>query len=240
MSYIAYDDLGLASSVVELGWVQDGITDVEAEAIDWFSNFSDAEVALSVVDLDWVQEGIGKQEARALEELSFLSRKNEGHASRIVDMPFLKTLESPDIAAMESLVDMAWFRQADYQRVLSHPTLSNGITDDWAKIVATLYGVSDTNPDLIDTLLDPDQVTLEDRTIDLPLTGETHLAIIRTGPGAERSMDLLGARRPPGRGVYDNVFPHRLCRLAIRRRGHPNLCRDQLRHPHRQPRQIRC
>ena len=25
----------------------------------------------------------------------------------------------------------------------------------------------------------------------MPLAGETHLAIIRTGPGAERSMDLL-------------------------------------------------
>ena len=189
--YIAVTSRPVVSSIVDLDWMQDGIEDLEAEAIDWFSNFSDAEVALSVVDLDWVQEGIGKQEARALEELSYLSRKNEGHASRIVDMPFLKTLEPPDVSALASLVDMAWFKQADYQRVLSHPTLSNGITDDWAKIVATLYGVSDTNPALIDTLLDPDQVTLEERTIDLPLAGEAHLAIIRTGPGAERSMELL-------------------------------------------------
>ena len=86
---------------------------------------------------------------------------------------------------------MAWFRQADYQRVLSHPTLSDCITDDWAKIVATLYGVSKNNSPLLDKLLDPAQVSLEERTIDLPLAGETHLVIIRTGPGAERSMDLL-------------------------------------------------
>ena len=112
LSYIAYDHVGLASSVVGLGWVQDGITDVEAEAIDWFSNFSDVDVALSVVALHWLQEGIGKQETRVLEELSYLSRKNEGQASRIVDMPFLETLEPPDVSAMESLVDMAWFRQA--------------------------------------------------------------------------------------------------------------------------------
>ena len=191
LSYIAYDHVGLASSVVDLSWVQDGITGVEAEAIDLFSGFNDAEVALSVVALEWVQEGIGEQEARALEELSFLSRKNEGQASRIVDMPFLETLEPPDVSALESLVDMAWFRQADYQRVLSHSTFSDGITDDWAKIVATLYGVSKNNSDLVDTLLDPDRVTLEERVIELPLTGETHLAIIRTGPGAERSMDLL-------------------------------------------------
>ena len=191
LSYIAYYDAGLATLVVDLSWVQDGITGVEAEAIDWFSGFNDAEVALSVVALEWVQQGIGEQEARALEELSYLSRKNEGQASRIVDMPFLETLEPPDVSALESLVDMAWFRQADYQRVLSHSTLSDGITDDWAKIVATLYGVSKNNSPLLDKLLDPDQVILEERTIDLPLTGKTHLAIIRTAHGAERSMDLL-------------------------------------------------
>ena len=191
LSYINYDNAELAAAVVDLAWVQDGIEKLEFEAISWLRTFSDVDVAVSVVDLDWVQEGIGKQEARALEELSYLSRKNEGQAARIVDMPFLETLEPPDISTIESLVDMAWFRQADYQRVLSHPTLIGGITDDWAKIVATLYGVSDTNPDLIDTLLDPDRVTLEERVIELPLTGETHLAIIRTGPGAERSMDLL-------------------------------------------------
>ena len=32
---------------------------------------------------------------------------------------------------------------------------------------------------------------MEERVIELPLAGETDLAIIRTGPGAERSMDLL-------------------------------------------------
>ena len=146
---------------------------------------------MSVVALEWVQEGIGEQEARALEELSYLSRKNEGQASRIVAMPFLETLDPPDVSAVKALSQLASFRENDFQRVLSHPTLSDGITDDWAKIVATLYGVSDNNPELIDTLLDPNQVTLEERTIDLPLAGETHLAIIRTGPGADRSMELL-------------------------------------------------
>ena len=146
---------------------------------------------MSVVALEWVQEGIGEQEARALEELSYLSRKNEGQASRIVAMPFLESLDPPDVSAVKALSQLASFRETDFQRVLSHPTLSTGITNDWAKIVATLYGVSDTNPELIDTLLDPDQVTLEERVIELPLAGETDLAIIRTGPGADRSMDLL-------------------------------------------------
>ena len=60
-----------------------------------------------------------------------------------------------------------------------------------APVVATLHGVADTNPGLIPILLDPERVSLEQRTIALPLSGEVVLAVIRTGPGAARSMDLL-------------------------------------------------
>ena len=191
MSYVAYDDETLASSMVGLGWVQDGVNEVEVEAIEWVGNFSNVAVASSVVALGWVQDGVGTQDTQTIKELSYISNRNPSQAARLVAMPFLETLDPPDVSAVKALSQLSSFRESDFQRVLSHPTLSDGITDDWAKIVATLYGVSKNNSDLVDTLLDPDRVTLEERVIELPLTGETHLAIIRTGPGAERSMDLL-------------------------------------------------
>ena len=209
ISYIAYDDTGVAASIVGLGWVQDGITDLEWQAIDWVNNFNDMEVASSVVALGWVQDGVTDLETEAVENLSYLSRKNEGQASRIVTMPFLETVEPSDLAALESLVDLVWFRQTDYQRVMSHPTLTPSITDDWAKIVATLYGVSKYDSASIDTLLDPDQVTLEERVIDLPLAGEVTLAIIRTGPWAERSMDLLEHSVRQTEDFMGVAFPNR-------------------------------
>ena len=138
-----------------------------------------------------MQDGLNVEDTQALRELSYLSNKAPDIALSLLAMPFLETLDPPDVSAIDALSNLAWFRQDDFQRIISHPTLINGITDDWAKIVATLYGVSTKNSPLIDTLLDPDQVTLEERTIELSLAGETHLAIIRTGPGAERSMDLL-------------------------------------------------
>ena len=191
LSYIDYDSRELALAVVGLGWVGDGITDSDLEAIGWIGNFSNALVAASVVGLGWVQDGLGTEDIRAIEELSYLSNRDPDGASRVVGMPFLETLEAADVSAIAALSSLAWFRETDFQRVMSHPTISDGITDDWAKIVATLYGVSRYNAPLIDTLLDAEQVTLEERTIELPLAGETHLAIIRTGPGAERSMDML-------------------------------------------------
>ncbi len=191
LSYIAYDDAELASSVIGLDWVQDSIEEIEFEAIGWVNNFGGVEAASAVVALAWVQDGVEEREVNTIEELSYIDFYDTDEAVHIVAMPFLETLDPPDVSAVKALSQLASFRETDFQRVLSHPTLSDGITDDWAKIVATLYGVSDTNSELIDTLLDPDQVTLEERVIELPLAGETDLAIIRTGPGADRSMDLL-------------------------------------------------
>ncbi len=166
LSYIAQDPSAVGASVMALPWVQDGIETIEFEALQQmrYINLDDSEVAATVIALPWVQDGVGRQEIRAIKEISYLSRKNAGEASRIVSMPFLETLEPPDVSALESLVYMVSFRQAEYQRVLSHPTLTNGITDDWTKIVAILYDVSRTNPDLIDALLDPAQIALATAT----------------------------------------------------------------------------
>ena len=106
-------------------------------------------------------------------------------------MPFLETIEPPDISAIESLGMLADFRPDALLGVMDHPTVSGGISDDWTPIVATLYGVAINNPGLIEVLLDSTSVTLEQRTIALPLAGDVVLSIIRTGPGAARSMDLL-------------------------------------------------
>ena len=226
LSYIANKDTGVGLSVVSLGWVQDGVEGVEAGAIDWMSNFGDAEVASAVVSLGWLQDGIDDVEVKTIEELSYIAyenaevasavvslswvqdsvngaeaaliedfgaiaRNNSGAALQIVGMPFIETIEPPDISAMASLRQLAAFKPETFVRVMSHAALLDGISNDIAPIVATLNGVAGTNPGLIDVLLDSSKVLLERRTITLPLSGDVILFIIRTSPGAGRSMDLL-------------------------------------------------
>ena len=191
LSYIAYENTELGLDVVALGWVQDGIEDIEARAIDWISNIKGAEVASAVVALGWVQDSIDDLEVQAFERLSYISLRDAAAALRIVGMPFIETIEPPDISAMASLSRLAASERNIFDRVMSHAALRDGISDDLAPIVATLRGVARTNVGLIDILLDPDRVSLERRTITLPLAGEVILAIIRTGSGAARSMDLL-------------------------------------------------
>ena len=183
----------VASSVVSLGWVQDGIEDVELEAIEnvaYIAN-DDAEVASSVVSLGWVQDGIEDAEVDLIEALASIGDKDAEEALRIVGMPFLETIELPDISAMESLRQLAAFKPSAFVSVMSHKALRDGISNDLAPIVATLDGVAETNPSLIDILLDPSRVLVERRFITLPLAGDIVLYIIRTAPGAARSMDLL-------------------------------------------------
>ena len=191
LSNVAWKDVGIASTLVGFAWVQDGINEVEYRALDElrYYNFDDLRLVSSVVAFEWIQDGIEATEAAVINSLNAFSDADA--ALRIVSMPFLETLEPADASAVQSLGEMQSYQAVSFQHVLSHPALDNGITDELAPVVATLYGVSTTNPQLIDTLLDPDKVDLEQRVVELPLAGKTLLAIIRTSPGSEQSMDLL-------------------------------------------------
>ena len=188
-----FGDAEVASSVVSLSWVQDGIEGVEVETIEELSYIAyvNAKVALAVVSLSWVQDGVNVAEAALIEDVDSIARNSPEAALRIVSMPFLETVEPPDISAINSLRLLAAFRPEVFVRVMSHAALKDGIQDDVAPIVATLNGVAKATPGLIDDLLDPSGVFLERRIITLPLSGDVVLDIIRTAPGAARSMDLL-------------------------------------------------
>ena len=94
-------------------------------------------------------------------------------------------------SAVMSLSRLATFAPEAFVVVMSHASIRGGISNDLAPVVATLYGVAKSNPELIDILLDESKVSLEQRTITLPLAGKVVLSIIRTGPGAARTIDLL-------------------------------------------------
>ena len=185
----------VASSVVSLDWVQDGVGEVEAKAIEQISyiDYRSAEVASSVASLGWVVDGVSGQETEIdlMQEIASLAARDAAAALLIVGMPFLETIEPPDKAAIAALREIAADHPEAFVRIMSHPALGNGISNDLAPVVATLNGVARTNPGLIDVLLDPSRVYVEQRTVTLPLSGDVTLSIIRTSTGAPKSMDLL-------------------------------------------------
>ena len=199
----------VALSVVSLGWVEDGIDAVEVEALENLSYMSnkDTGVGLSVISLGWMQDGIIETEVEAIRYLGYIANDNTGAAERIAEMPFLAAIQPADISALDALSGLAGYREESLDQILAHPSLTAGITDALTPIVAMLNGVARTNPTLIDTLLDPDSVSLERRSITLSLTGDVDLAIVRTGHGTARSMDLLEYAVSSSEEIMDKPLP---------------------------------
>ena len=193
--YLEQQQPRAANAIQILPWVADGLTAAEAagaaELVNLAAFYPDAFFAIA--GHPWVADGAAAAKTQLLEDLRAIAQQDEMAARRVSKMPFLQTLDPPDLPAMRSLRQLSFADRPALRRILDHPTLVNGINDDWAKIVTLLHGVNRIDPALIGTLLNPALVTLEERTINLPLSGATTLSIIRTGPGARRSMDLLEA-----------------------------------------------
>ena len=154
-------------------------------------------------------DDITEMEMEAVKYLFYIAYDNTGGAERIAQMPFLTTVEPVDVSALDALAGLAGYREESLEQILAHPSLARGITDALAPIVAMLYGVAKTNPSLTELLLDPDSVSLEHRTIKLPLTGDVDLVIVRTKPGAVRGMDLLEHSVRASEQLMGEPFPTR-------------------------------
>ncbi len=200
----------LASAITGLPWVADGIDGAERDGVQGLVNLATfyRPVFSAVIDRPWVADGLNESETDVVQDLRWVAYGDEAAALRLLDMPFLESIGPADADAVDSLRLLAYWNR-DFQRVLSHPTLSGGITNFWAQIVAVLNDVSVTNPQLIDVLLDPGQVAVEQRTVSLPLSGDVELVIIRTGPGAVRSMDLWEQAVRGAEAFMSEPFPTR-------------------------------
>ena len=193
-----------ASAVRALPWMQDGISSSEQDAVlaMWSVALNSDPVFRALVAKPWVLDSLTPDESRVIDQLIVMAsfaHSDEAAALRIVDMPFLEKTDSLDPVALESLNLLIWVWERDrgyLQEVLSHPSLRDGITDDWTNVVAVLHKVVERRPELLDVLLDPEQTIVKERSITLPLTGEVGLSVIWPGDGgtdarASRTMDLL-------------------------------------------------
>ena len=103
----------------------------------------------------WVHDGITPQEAQVIRNLYLISRKRdesleaETHAAaaKLADMPFLDSIAGADAAATASLRRLESDDTARFLEVMAHPVISDGISDDEAKLVALLWGTNRYKPE---------------------------------------------------------------------------------------------
>ena len=169
-----------------LAWLQDGIDPSEQNAALSIVNAaveSDS-IFRALLTIAWVQDGLTLDELEVIGRLSFMAstpvdgttgRTDEATPLRILDMPFLQEIASLDVAALSSLEAFMFSdEEGSLQRVLSHPELRGGITDDWTDLVAVTW-LAAMRPGLLDILLDPERTSVEKREVELPLAGEAVL-----------------------------------------------------------------
>ena len=158
-------------------------------------------------ELPWIADGLLYSEHRAARGLVYLAVYGGDYFPKFMEHPWV--VEGRNKPAMEALGPLARYYPEEFQKVVNHPAIRDGITEKEAKIVATLRWTAKNNPDLIDTLLDPDKVILEEKPIDLPLAGQVLLTIIRTRPGAALTMGLLETTVHTAEGFMALPFPRR-------------------------------
>ena len=201
LARLELDSPALAIEICALPWVADGIAVAERRAAELLPIFAAQypDVFIALLQKPWFRDNVTIDKFIISYSLSHIASHSESDALSILGMEFLDSIGFADAAAATSLYWLLGFGDGDgayYERIMSHPTLSDGITNEEAKIVALLHQSIDTGPESAALLLDGTGVYLEERVVELPLSGETLLTIIRLRDRETLSMDLLehGAR----------------------------------------------
>ena len=200
LEHLRLRDSSAAAALASLPWIRDGVSTPElTPALALYTLALDAQLVLrAVLDNSWLRDSISPDELSVIVDLRYIGNKDEALALRITQMPFLDMIGAADAAATGWLATFSDQHRRSYlDRVLSHPTLSGGIKDEHAAVVAALldgaeFAASAAFGDgLLTTVLDPEHVVVEQRVVTLPLAGDVILAVVRTRDSAANSMQLL-------------------------------------------------
>ena len=200
-SQLELEKPNILSSIDSLPWVNDDVGAGETDALLAFMNLaitseSDS-LTQAVLAKSWVQDGLNSNELHTVRQLTSLAKGSDGQsgtpADKIINMPFLDAVDAADAAAIEALGTWFWSTAPpSIDRVLSHPTLSGGITDDHTVMVAMSDMIVDSRPELLQTILDSELVTIEERLIQTTYSGEMLVAVLVTEPGVQlRTIEIL-------------------------------------------------
>ena len=209
--YLAYETPDIADDIVSMPWFADGIDGDESWAVSSVADiaYESPSAAEQLVSKTWFTDGISRDESWAISALGTIAFET-GSVGEFVSMPFLDSFEPSDSTALVSLDALMYESPEASGRLLSHPEIANGITDDETVLLTLAADVYETDPGLADRLLDSSEVLTETRDIDLPLTGEARLVIVRTQEGSPRSMDFLEDAVRFTESYMDEALPRNL------------------------------
>ena len=186
--------------VVQTPWVMDGLSQVELDFAQRVSSqAADSPATVGVIlQKPWVMDGVTGDETAIVDNLLSIAAHESPTAPteqtiayRILNMPFLDSIEPYDPPAVVALTYIGSRSLEQLRRVVFHPSIPHGIHDHRAKILPVLWYAMERDPSQLDLLFDGSKTQIEERHITLPHTGPTILTVIRSQPGEEVTMNYL-------------------------------------------------
>ena len=187
-------DPAKVKTLLGYSWLADGVTKGEEQTLrDLAGPYRIDRYGLSALSTKpWFKDGFSDEELSVVGYLISIANRSRTDAQAIIGMPFLDSVEIRDTLALRSLNNISARDADDFSELMSHPRIKDGITDEETKIVAVLGGRTYSSaPGSAQVLLAETGVYIEERLIELPHTGETLLAVIRTEDRVTPRMDHL-------------------------------------------------
>ena len=193
-------DPDAADALSRLDWIRDGIDPSEQDVILSLVDAAIDSAALfpDLVARPWVRDGLTPDEKEVVDLLSTMAsspaagtgRADAATSLRILDMSFLEEIRALDVAALGALSTIMFSSGEDVlQRVLSHPELRGGITDEWTALVA-VTSLAARHPGLLEIVLDTERTWVDREVIELPLAGEVGLTVVESRVSDEQYFAL--------------------------------------------------
>ena len=183
-----------AETLLNSSWLADGVSRDEERALSGLRRLytTDGSGLSALTTKSWFKDGLSSEELALIGHLGSIANRDADIAAALIAMPFLDSVEDWDVLALRSLHNIS-ARDADgFMELMTHPKITDGITDEETKIVAVLgqatYAYA---PGAAEVLLEDTGVYIQERLIELPYSGETLLAVIGVQDPDTRSMDYF-------------------------------------------------
>ena len=171
----------LAQRVANCPWIADGLSETERRTVDELLYLAayDLDTMRSVIELPWVRNSGGVLVRGAIRWLWAIAYDNPLASRSIANQPFLRTLESGDVLALQA-ASTTLRASGVLDRLTDHPAFQDGITDAETVRVAAA-GTLSSAPDEIERMLNPDEYPMETLDTRTPFTPNLRISIFRSG-----------------------------------------------------------
>ena len=189
----------LTQDILDLPWLLDGITEIERLWLHWYTDFLEeldgesAELVQSLLQRAWVQDGISDEERLWMYVYVWLLEESDPAARPIVlNLAYLDRfqdgIDRSDAKLIESLADSNLLHDPE---IAAQDWFEDGLSERDLIILIAFADALDRSQYQYQDLLREFHVA--ERTIDLPLAGETGLYVVRHTefPRNDPTLDLM-------------------------------------------------